>query len=217
MRKLLSIGCVLGVVGLSACQSHSTTATSQAHPSQASLSQTGSSAHQPTSFDLLSQSQKDAAKAVLDKGITAYKAQDYATALPLFVQAGKLGHIKASRYLGLMYLNGEGVTQSNQHAFDYFNQAAISGDITGQYWLGYCYENGIGVAQDYAKALQWYTTSSQRGDIIAAPAMIAMGKLYEQGKGVTANQAKAIELYRQAMNTGDNDGKAQLERLHVLP
>lgn len=34
------------------------------------------------------------------------------------------GHMKAPRYLGLMYLNGEGVAQNVQTAFAYFTQAA---------------------------------------------------------------------------------------------
>ena len=43
--------------------------------------------------------------------------------------------MKAPRYLGLMYLNGEGVAQNVQTAFAYFTQAAEAGNITGQYWL----------------------------------------------------------------------------------
>ena len=39
--------------------------------------------------------------------------------------------MKAPRYLGLMYLNGEGVAKNAQTAFAYFTQAAEAGDITG--------------------------------------------------------------------------------------
>lgn len=60
--------------------------------------------------------------------------------------------MKAPRYLGLMYLNGEGVAQNVQTAFAYFTQAAEAGDITGQYWLGYCYENGVGTEKDMTQA-----------------------------------------------------------------
>jgi len=62
--------------------------------------------------------------------------------------------MKAPRYLGLMYLNGEGVAKNTQTAFGYFTQAAEAGDITGQYWLGYCYENGIGTAKDMIQAVR---------------------------------------------------------------
>ena len=47
-------------------------------------------------------------------------------------KAQQAGHMKAPRYLGLIYLNGEGVAKSAKTAFAYFMQAAEEGDITGQ-------------------------------------------------------------------------------------
>ena len=108
------------------------------------------------------------AKALLDEGIALYQQQ--------------AGHMKAPRYLGLMYLNGEGVAQNAQTAFAYFTQAAEAGDITGQYWLGYCYENGIGTAKDVTQAVQWYQKSAARGDHVSQPAINALNRL-----GVKAN------------------------------
>ncbi|EFC51839.1 sel1 repeat family protein [Neisseria sp. P0004.S004] len=64
------------------------------------------------------------AKALLDEGIALYQKQDYQHAKPYFEQAQQAGHMKAPRYLGLMYLNGEGVAQNVQTAFAYFTQAA---------------------------------------------------------------------------------------------
>ena len=90
--------------------------------------------------------------------------------------------MKAPRYLGLMYLNGEGVAQNAQTAFTYFTQAAEAGDITGQYWLGYCYENGVGIAKDMTQAVHWYQKSAARGDHVSQPAIDALNRL-----GVTAD------------------------------
>lgn len=100
--------------------------------------------------------------------------------------------MKAPRYLGLMYLHGNGVTADPVQAFAQFQQAADKGDITSQYWLGYLYENGIGTAQDLPQALHWYEISAQRGDHVSAPAMTALGRLYEEGKGVHTDRATAI-------------------------
>lgn len=47
------------------------------------------------------------AKALLDEGITLHQKQDYQHAKPYFEQAQQAGHMKAPRYLGLMYLNDE--------------------------------------------------------------------------------------------------------------
>ena len=122
------------------------------------------------------------AKALLDEGITLYQKQDYQHAKPYFEQAQQAGHMKAPRYLGLMYLNGEGVAKNAQTAFAYFTQAAAAGDITGQYWLGYCYENGIGTAKDMTQAVRWYQKSATRGNHVSQPAIDALNRL-----GVKAN------------------------------
>ena len=127
-------------------------------------------------------SQKEQAKALLDEGIALHQKQDYQHAMPYFEQAQQAGHMKAPRYLGLMYLNGEGVAQNAQTAFAYFTQAAEAGDITGQYWLGYCYENGVGTAKDMTQAVRWYQKSAARGDPVSQPAMDALNRL-----GVKAN------------------------------
>jgi len=97
--------------------------------------------------------------------------------MPYFEQAQQAGHMKAPRYLGLMYLNGEGVARNAKTAFAYFMQAAEVGDITGQYWLGHCYENGIGTSKDMTKAVHWYQESAKRGDHISQPAIDALNRL----------------------------------------
>ncbi len=157
--------------------------------------------------------QKQKARALLDAGIAAYDAGDYARALPLFEQADAAGHLKAQRYIGLMYLNGQGVQASPDKAFNAFQAAADRGDITSQCWLGLMYENGTGTSQDMAQAVKWYETSAQRGDLIAAPAMTALGRLYESGKGVPRNTGTAIGWYRKAAATGEKDAIDALQRL----
>ena len=122
-------------------------------------------------------SPKEQVKALLDEGIVFYQKHDYAQALPYFEQAQQAGHMKAPRYLGLMYLHGEGVEKNAQTAFTYFTQAAEAGDITGQYWLGYCYENGIGTAKDMTQAVRWYQKSAARGDHVSQPAIDALNRL----------------------------------------
>lgn len=117
---------------------------------------------------------QEAARALTLQAVDWYNAKNYAQATPLFEQAMAAGDMKAPRYIGLMYLNGEGRAKNVNQAFAAFSEGAKRGDITSQYWLGYLYENGIGVARDLAQARAWYTTSAQRGDHVAAPAMVAL-------------------------------------------
>lgn len=158
-------------------------------------------------------SQKEQAKQILDKGIVAYQAKDYATALPFFQQAQTLGHSKASRYLGLMALNGYGMAQNPQRAFEYFTTASQAGDTTGQYWLAHCYEQGIGTTKDVKQAFYWYQNSSKRNDHVSAPSIFALGRFYEYGIAVEPNMTQALTYYRQAADIGDENAKLAIARL----
>ncbi|RIY31969.1 hypothetical protein CKF54_05885 [Psittacicella hinzii] len=138
-----------------------------------------------------------------DQAVALYQAEDYQNALPLFVQATRMGNMKAPRYLGLMYLNGLGVKYNASNAFKYFVLAAQRGDITGQYWLGHLYETGTGVNQDMQQAIRWYSISAKRGDIISAPALTALGRIYEFGLGdLKRDVVTAKEYYQQAADVG---------------
>lgn len=116
-------------------------------------------------------------KAEFDKAVSLYQAQDYQNAKRLFEQST---HMKAKRYLGLMYLNGQGVAKDETLAFRQFKISAEQGDITSQYWLGFCYENGIGTSKDINQAISWYQKSAQRGDHVSQPAIDALKRLNVQ-------------------------------------
>ena len=166
------------------------------------------------------QDNKSNAKQALDEGVRLYQAGEYRQALPYFHTAKELGNIKAGRYIGLMYLHGQGVAQDDKTAFDEFLMASDKGDVTSQYWLAYCYENGIGTPVMMAQAWQWYTKSAYRGDHVSAPAMTALGRLYELGIGAKADREQAIIWYQKSANTGDNpsaqSAKDALIRLGVV-
>ena len=166
------------------------------------------------------QDNKSNAKQALDEGVRLYQAGEYRQALPYFHTAKELGNIKAGRYIGLMYLHGQGVAQDDKTAFDEFLMASDKGDVTSQYWLAYCYENGIGTPVMMVQAWQWYTKSAYRGDHVSAPAMTALGRLYELGVGAKADRERAIIWYQKSASTGDNpsaqSAKDALIRLGVV-
>lgn len=88
-----------------------------------------------------------------------------------------MGHLKANRYIGLSYLNGEGVKKDVNKAFEQFSLAAERGDVTSKYWLGHCYENGLGTPKDLTKAVYWYQQAAQRTDHVGEPARQALTRL----------------------------------------
>ena len=62
------------------------------------------------------------------KGVTAHKSGDYATALREWTPLAKQGNASAQNNLGNAYANGKGVPQNNIYAHMWFNIASISGE-----------------------------------------------------------------------------------------
>ena len=119
-----------------------------------------------------------------DKGVAAYNAGDYQTALIYFKDIADGppyeyddGSIKlpgftrvyvylrgpAEFYLGLMYQEGQGVLQNYVEAFRLYHLVAEQGDASSaeaQYRLGSMYQNGQGVTQNNVLAHMWYSIAA---------------------------------------------------------
>jgi uncharacterized protein len=84
---------------------------------------------------------------LVEDGEAAYRGGDYATALRLYRSLADQGSATAQFYLGVMYANGQGVTQSYAEAVKWFRLAANQGDANAQFNVGVMYERGQGVPQ----------------------------------------------------------------------
>ena len=73
-----------------------------------------------------------ASSADFQKGLTAYKSGDYATALREWTPLAKQGYASAQNNLGLMYSKGTGVPQDYKTAVKWFTLAAKQGDASAQ-------------------------------------------------------------------------------------
>lgn len=151
-----------------------------------------------------------AAGILLAQGTAEFEAGRYRDAMITLVQAAELGEARASRYIGLMYLNGYGVAHNAQRAAAALSQAAEAGDAPAQYWLAYCHEYGIGVPQRLDESLKWYTLAAQGKADSAADAMTAIGRLTEQ-----ESQIEAAEWYQRAAASGNVEAKEALERVGI--
>lgn len=152
----------------------------------------------------------------LDMGIGFYQGvrPDYAKAMDFFMEADKLGHMKAGRWVGLLYANGKGGPRDFKKAAAWYKKAADKGDVTATWLLGELYEKGNGVSQSYTKAFSLYSRAAARTDIIGAPAMTRLGRLYEKGLGTEKDTAKAKELYQKSVDAGYEEAKGDLARLN---
>jgi uncharacterized protein len=100
----------------------------------------------------------------LDDGRAARLRGDYATAVRLFRLAADQGDAIAQQYLGVMYIDGEGVPQNYAEAFKWYRLAADQSIANAQLCLGSMYATGKGVTQDYVRAHMWFNLSAAQGN-----------------------------------------------------
>jgi uncharacterized protein len=130
-----------------------------------------------------------------EDGDAAYYRHDYATALRIFKPRAAQGSAAAQFRLGLMYANGQGVTQDYAEALKWYQLAAKQKHTDAELSLGTLYFKGQGVAQDYAEAMKWYRFAADRGN---AEANFFLSEMYANGQGVKQDYAEAVWPLREA-------------------
>ncbi len=123
-----------------------------------------------------------------EEGVAAYERGDYATALREMRVLAMQGNAGAQFNVGLMYDNGQGVTQDYAEAVRWFRKAAEQGYAKAQFNVGLMYAKGEGVVQDYAEAVRWHRKAAEQGD---AKAQFNVGLMYAKGEGVVQDYAEA--------------------------
>src|SRR5271170_2263957 len=116
-----------------------------------------------------------------DDGLSAYRRNDFATALQVWRALAENGDALAQVYLGLLYLNGEGTPQNPALAVGWYRKAAAQGNAAAQHNLGWAYENGSGGPQGFPPGAGWERKAAGKGN---TDAQISLGRVYENGRGV---------------------------------
>ena len=180
----------------------------------------------------------------MERGAVAYEGKDYATAFKQWAPLARTHDPRAQHNIGILYFNGEGVTQNQQTARRWFERAAQQGYARSQYNLGWIYEMGLGVEKNLTTARQWYGVAVAQefapaefrlgllyftsGDYPRARSLLAraaaagqaqaqflLGKIYDEGLVGEKNKDLALRWYRIAANNGNGDG-AYMLALHYL-
>lgn len=102
-----------------------------------------------------------------DQAEDAYDRGDYETAREILSVLAKEGDAEAQYGLGLLYDNGEGVTEDHSEAARWYEAAAKQGNIAAQISLGGLYKDGEGVLQSYSQSLRWYRAAAEQGNVQA--------------------------------------------------
>ena len=138
-----------------------------------------------------------------NKGVAAFQAGDFETALKNWMPLAEKGDAEAQRNLGVMFQQGTGVLQSDTEAVKWYRRAAESGHGRAQQNLGVMYEEGAGVIQDFAEAAKWYRLSAAQGNLFAK---LNLGVFFERGiPGAPRDLVRAHMWYNLAAAQGHTD------------
>ncbi len=77
--------------------------------------------------------------------------------------------------IGIRYLGGWGVPQSDEEAAKWFHKAAEQGNTDAQFNLGILYAVGQGVPQSDAEAVKWFRKAAEQGHAKAKGELDAIG------------------------------------------
>jgi serine/threonine protein kinase len=122
-------------------------------PKALELLQEAAAMHEPRAMDLL--------------GTHFRRAKDYQKARTYFEEATQLGFVRSMVNLGVLYLQGEGVTQNYQTAAALFKKGADRSDSYGMFFYAECLSEGKGVQKDAGAATEWAKKAAQAGNPLA--------------------------------------------------
>ena len=97
-----------------------------------------------------------------------YFLENFEAAYETCSVAAEQGDAEAQLFLGVMYFNGNGITQDYTEASRWYHAAAIQGYSAVQHNMAVMYSNGYGVPQDLILAHVWYNIANANGYIISA-------------------------------------------------
>jgi len=145
-----------------------------------------------------------------DKGVAAFGAGDYATALRELKPLAASGDGAAQFVVGWLFDNGKGVPQDFKEAVKWYRLAAEQGDVMGQHSLGVMYNNGQGVPQDYKEAVKWFRLAADQGH---ANSQHSLGIRYYNGQGVPQDAPTAYMWWNIAAASGNKGATENREKL----
>ncbi len=126
-------------------------------------------------------------------------ARDPKVAADLLTRAATRGEAEAQYLLGLLYRNGEGVSQDFEVAFNWHLAAAEQQHALAQFALSDLYFNGPEARRDPESGLRWLRAAAGQ----AVPdAQVRLASLLDDEASGFTNRAEALDWYRRAAELG---------------
>lgn len=145
-----------------------------------------------------------------DLGVRLLDTGQYLDALKAFGKSAKAGNTEAQYQIGIMFLEGQGITANPADAAYWFRKAAQNGHVPSQFEIGYCFMNGVGVQADDRMAAEWFWRAAEQGDPDAA---LYVARMYRDGRGMGQDLEQARKYYTKAAAAGIAEAETELGQL----
>lgn len=111
-------------------------------------------------------------RADFNDGVIAYQLGEYDKAYQTMRSlADTANHAYAQYWVGMMFLQGQGVAQDYAEAGTWFRKSSERGIPQAQYKLGTLYLQGQGLPRDYEQAYAWYKVAAAHNHALAVQAL----------------------------------------------
>jgi TPR repeat protein len=98
------------------------------------------------------------------KGVPNLLEPNHEEAFRLFSRAAEMGYLDAQGNLGVLYINGQGVTKDEKKAVSLFQDGAEKGNPSCMFYYAMCLNGGVGVEKDPDAARGWFVKAAKGGD-----------------------------------------------------
>ena len=159
--------------------------------------------------------------AIFQKGLTAYKNNDYAAAIAEWEPIAQKGYGGAAYKLGKIYQLGQGVPQDYGKAMKWFERAGKGRyGAKNKFWrgaafytLGLMYLKGEGVPKNQEKAHSMFLKSAQKGEgTWQGLAMYNLGLMYLNGEGGVKKKANTARYwFKESARNGNKEAQQALK------
>ena len=150
------------------------------------------------------------AQAQNDLGGIYLMEKNYQQAKHWLELSARQNHPMAQNNLGILYMNGWGVTKDYAKAKEYFELAAEKGYVMGHSNLGVMYFQGLFGERDCQKAKYHLELAVEKYNPVAQN---LLGAMYAHGICVRQDRGKGIAFLRQAAEQGNQVAKKNLKEM----
>ena len=115
--------------------------------------------------------------ATFEDGENAYKKGNYSKAMSIWLPLAEQGDAKAQNYIGVIYANGNGISQNLELATKWYQLAAAQGNVNAQSNMGNLYAYRLNTKK-YEEAVKWWQLAADKGN---KSSQINLGWYYMNG------------------------------------